>query len=77
MTQQQQDIMGVLGTLGPLSQHGIIHAMLAVQRYTSPSGIRTRVSELERKGYIGKTGEFEYTPTGRKAAMYRAHTVAF
>jgi len=71
MTKQQYDIITILRKLGPLSQYGVIHAMRAKQHRYSPSGIRSRMAELERHGYIYKTGNTELTPTGRKAALYR------
>ena len=71
MSQQHKDIVRVLRDLGPLSHHGIIHAMQAVQTYTSPSGIRTRVKELEDAGVVEPSGEFEFTPAGRKAVLWK------
>lgn len=72
MTEQQNNIYSILKKMGPLSQHGVIHAMKAVQQYTSPSGIRSRMSELERIGWIKKTDDYERTPAGRRAYLYKA-----
>lgn len=38
----------------------------------SPSGLRTRRSELVRKGYIIDTGQRVQLPSGRKAAVWQA-----
>ena len=72
MSNTQRSIVAVLDKLGPLSHHGIIHALKATQQYTSPSGVRTRVSELVKQGAVVDSGQREYTPVGRKAILWRA-----
>jgi hypothetical protein len=72
MTETQRRILNTLEAVGPLSHHGIIHAAKTWQFYTSPSGLRTRVSELRRAGLVRDSGMIERATGGRTAILWEA-----
>ena len=70
LTQQHLDILDLFDRFGDLSHYGVIHASKAAQVYRSPSGLRTRVSELVNLGLVKDSLKREATPSGRQATIW-------
>lgn len=73
LTSAQQEIYTVLKQYGPLPDHALVPlAQHVVGAHQSSSGIRTRRSELERKGFVRATGDLVRTSSGRTAVIWKA-----
>lgn len=70
LTQQHRDILDLFNRFGDLSHYGVIHSAKTAQVYRSPSGLRTRVNELVRFGFVKDSGKRELTPSGRTATIW-------
>jgi hypothetical protein len=68
----QQAVLSVLRVHGPMDDTGIIEICMLAQPSQSPSGIRTRRSELVAKGLIADSGERRTLASGRKAIIWTA-----
>lgn len=87
MTSTQLNILSLLFNNGALSDERLRHAAKMRGVYTSPSGIRTRRSELVRKGLVHCVGTktsdhgrrtqlWDLTPVGIESVLTRhAYTV--
>ena len=72
LTTAQAEVYSVLKQFGPLPDHALVPlAQHVVSAHQSSSGIRTRRSELERKGLVKPFGEVT-TGSGRKAIVWKA-----
>jgi predicted ArsR family transcriptional regulator len=69
MTVTQINILKTLFAEGAMSTYSLIHTSKARHFYTSPSGIRTRLNELVKRGHVHAVG-VESTPSGRKAQTW-------
>jgi hypothetical protein len=73
LTAAQREIHTVLDQFGPLPDHALVPlAQHVVGAHQSSSGIRTRRSELERKGLVRATGDLVRTASGRTANVWKA-----
>ena len=75
LRKKQADVWHMLNTLGPLTDEQLVDAFAsdwATPIQQSPSGVRTRRSELARKGLVRATGTLRVTRSGRKAQVWEA-----
>lgn len=77
LTERRQAILEVLKRYGPLTDEALValYDELADSGDVppqSPSGIRTRRSELTRDGHVADTGRRSTTTTGRSAILWHA-----
>ena len=67
--ESQQRILGVFQVGGPMADHQLLEYL---PRTYSPSGVRTRRSELVAKGLLRDSGKRIKTPAGRNAIVWEA-----
>jgi hypothetical protein len=65
-------IYGILKLEGPMTDHEIRDLMTKKNFKHSYSGVSARRVELERAGWVRKTGETRITVNGHQAAVYEA-----
>ena len=72
MSETQTVLHKLLKRFGPQSHYGLYHIARAKGYKFSPSGVRSRVSEMVRMKKVVSTDAFEMTPSGRKAQIWKA-----
>lgn len=65
---QRRLVLAVLRTYGPMTDEALVNHLSTI----SPSGARTRRSELVRAGLVQDTGDRLPTSSGRKAIVWQA-----
>jgi hypothetical protein len=68
----QQRILTSLRTHGPLTDEQISHVAFEEGWYTSPSGLRTRRSELVEAGLVVDSTLRHRTVSGRRSIIWKA-----
>lgn len=72
---RQADVWHMLHALGAMTDEQLVDAFTsdwATHVAQSPSGVRTRRSELARVGLVVATGDLRATRSGRMAKVWRA-----
>ena len=68
---KQARIYQILLTIGPATDEQVSHRYLTQYGYISPSGCRTRRSELCRRGLVEDSGGRSRLPSGRKSIEWQ------
>ena len=77
LTRKQQTVLMVIHQEGPITDHALncVYNDPFLRTWRPPqseSGLRTRRSELVRKGLVRDSGKRETLPSGRKAIIWEA-----
>jgi hypothetical protein len=77
LTARRTAVLNLLRTTGPMADHEIAAAYIRAEAegtvpHQSPSGLRTRRSELVDAGLLRDSGERTTTPSGRQAIIWES-----
>lgn len=72
LRESQRAVLAMLRRFGPMTDEGIAEALAGTQYVISPSGARTRRSELVAAGYVRDSGKRVRLPSGRQSIVWEA-----